>query len=133
MEVRGYANAADWVYSHGVEPGEWSDGQLLSLTELRQIHTRTMAPVWDVAPHPDATEQEGPGSFRRHEIEPFSNGMRPPSWPDVAPQVDDWLDQACALRGTPGLELPVAFAAVHTRFERSTHSSTATGVLGASL
>src|SRR5918992_1257491 len=22
MEVQGYGNAADWVYSHGVEPGE---------------------------------------------------------------------------------------------------------------
>jgi hypothetical protein len=24
LEVRGYANAADWVYGHGIRPGEWS-------------------------------------------------------------------------------------------------------------
>ena len=24
MEVRGYANAADWVYGQAIEPGEWS-------------------------------------------------------------------------------------------------------------
>jgi Fic family protein len=118
MEVRGYANAADWVYGHGVEPGDWSDGELISLTELRHVHRLTMAPVWDVAPHPDATEHEGPGSFRRHGIEPFPEGMQPPSWPDLPAQVDDWLREACALRGTPSLELPEALAAVHTRFEQ---------------
>jgi fido (protein-threonine AMPylation protein) len=118
MEVRGYANAADWVYTQGVEPGEWSDGELISLTELRHVHRLAMTPVWDVAPHPDATDHEAPGSFRRHEIEPFSGGMQPPSWTDVAPQVDNWVRQACELRGVAGLELPEALAAVHTRFEQ---------------
>ena len=26
LEVRGYANAADWVYGRAIEPGTWSDG-----------------------------------------------------------------------------------------------------------
>ena len=26
LEVRGYATAADWVYGHGIQPGEWSAG-----------------------------------------------------------------------------------------------------------
>src|SRR6476661_8354349 len=29
MEVRGYANAADWVYGRGVDPGDWSAGELI--------------------------------------------------------------------------------------------------------
>jgi hypothetical protein len=28
LEVRGYANAADWVYGHGIHPGEWSKAEL---------------------------------------------------------------------------------------------------------
>ncbi|MGB8384478.1 MAG: hypothetical protein WCG47_25120 [Dermatophilaceae bacterium] len=30
-----------------------------------------MTPVWAVAPHPDATAEEAPGSFRRHDIRAF--------------------------------------------------------------
>ena len=83
LEVQGYANAADWVYGHGLQPGAWSDGQLISLAEIRHVHTLAMTPVWDVAPHPQTTEREGPSSFREHDIEPFPGGMRPPAWTDV--------------------------------------------------
>src|SRR5271156_6023127 len=31
MEVRGYADAANWVYGQALSPGAWSTGQLLSL------------------------------------------------------------------------------------------------------
>ena len=33
------------------------------MSEVRQVHRLAMTPVWDVAPHPDATDREGPGSF----------------------------------------------------------------------
>jgi len=36
-----------------------------------------MTPVWDVAPHPEATDREGPGKFREHDIHPFAEGMTP--------------------------------------------------------
>ncbi|HEY4997316.1 MAG TPA: hypothetical protein VII03_04915, partial [Solirubrobacteraceae bacterium] len=62
LEVRGYANAADWVYGHAIQPGDWTDAGLISLTELRHIHELAMTPVWDVALHPQATERELPGS-----------------------------------------------------------------------
>ena len=58
MEVRGYADAAQWVYSQGLAGGEWTTGDILNLTEVRQVHRMTMQPVWDVAPHPNATDQE---------------------------------------------------------------------------
>jgi hypothetical protein len=57
-EVRGYADAARWVYGQALEPGDWHDGQLVSLTEVRQVHSTAMTPVWDVAPHPEATAAE---------------------------------------------------------------------------
>jgi hypothetical protein len=64
-EVKGYADAARWVYGQAMEPGDWHDGRLLAMSEVRHVHHLAMTPVWDVAPHPDATDREGPGNFRR--------------------------------------------------------------------
>jgi hypothetical protein len=94
MEIRGYADAAQWVYGHALTRDGWSDGALLSLTEVRHVHRTAMQPVWDVAPHPAATDREVPGSFREHEIASFPGGMTPPSWVasrqrcPIAPQFD---------------------------------------------
>ena len=118
MEVRGYANAADWVYTHGLRPGSWSNDELITLTELRHIHQLAMTPSWDVEPHPDATPEEKPGSFRRHDIQPFPEGMQPPPWTDVPTAVDEWIKQAQALPSIEELKLPEAIAAVHARFEQ---------------
>ena len=63
LEVRGYANAADWVYGRGVHGGDWSAGELISLAEVRYVHSLVMAGVWEVAPHPQATEREGQGDW----------------------------------------------------------------------
>jgi hypothetical protein len=52
LEIRGYATEADWVYGHGIQPGEWSEGELVSLAEVRRVHSLAMTPVWDVSPHP---------------------------------------------------------------------------------
>jgi fido (protein-threonine AMPylation protein) len=118
MEVRGYATAADWVYTHGVRSESWSTGELITPTELRHIHGLAMGPVWDVAPHPQATVEEKPGSFRRHDIQPFPGGMQPPSWTDVPAEVDSWIEQALALATTDEMELPEGLAQVHARFEQ---------------
>jgi hypothetical protein len=76
-----------------------------------------MTPVWNVTPHPQATERETPGSFREHDIEPFSSGMAPPPWTDVAPQVDTWLEDANAIEPrTKGF--PEVVARSHCRFEQ---------------
>jgi Fic family protein len=118
MEVRGYADAAEWVYRHGVEPGAWSGGTLLTLTEVRHVHTLALGPVWDVAPHPEAADDERPGSFRRHDIATFPGGMKPPSWTDVPVRMDEWLADAQALRDLDAPHLPAELAWLHARFER---------------
>src|SRR5450759_1149850 len=118
MEVRGYADAANWVYGQAVDPGAWSTGKLLSLTELRHVHRLALAPVWDVAPHPKVTDAERPGSFREHDIQPFPSGMQPPPWPEVPAMITDWLSDAQKLRdNSPGAE-PEALARVHSSFEQ---------------
>ena len=117
LEVRGYADAADWVYGQAIRPGDWTDGRPISLAEIRHIHTLTMTPVWDVAPHPQATPQEGPGSFRRHEIEPFPGGMKPPPWRQIPLLLTGWLKEVESLSSTDDLEVPERLAALHDRFE----------------
>jgi Fic family protein len=123
-EVRGYADAAKWVYGQALEPGEWHDGRLLTIGEVRQVHHTAMTPVWDVAPHPDASGREGPGDFREHDIRPFSGGMTPPSWPLVPAQTQQWVDDVCAAgraihSGTDlGRPLVEELARLHNDFER---------------
>lgn len=124
MEVLGYGEAARWVYGQAIDPGEWTTGELLSLTELRNVHHLLMAKVWEVAPHPDATERETPGSFREHDIHPFGGGMQPPPWPEVPGLLADWLKEIVALGAaiTSGdieaRAVPVQLAEIHSGFER---------------
>lgn len=118
MEVRGYADAADWVYGQGLDGGDWTADGLVSLTELRHVHKLAMTPVWDVAPHPQATDKEVPGAFREHGIEPFPGGMVPPPWPDVGVLVQDWIGEAWELKEVDDFALAERLAALHCAFER---------------
>lgn len=116
LEVRGYADAARWVYSQALTTDEWSTADLVSLAELRHIHEMAMGPVWSVAPHPDATGRERPGAFREHDIRPFAGGMTPPPWPEVPPAVRDWLDDLNTIGAS---DEPIeAIAHAHHRFEQ---------------
>lgn len=117
MEVRGYADAAQWVYQQGLARGDWTTGDLITLTEVRHVHTLSMAQVWEVTPHPDAGPKEGPGSFRRHNIQPFPGGMQPRDWPEVPALMFDWVGRASELRDAVG-PFPEALAVVHADFER---------------
>jgi hypothetical protein len=118
LEVRGYANAADWVYGRAIEPGSWSDGGLITLGEVRHVHTVAMTPVWDVAPHPQASVREGPGSFREHDIEPFPSGMQPPLWPEVSALMRDWISDGRQVGNVDDATLIERLAELHARFEQ---------------
>ena len=116
VEVSGYAAAARWVYGQALSPGPWTSGKLLTLTEVRHIHRLAMIPVWEVAPHPDAFDEESPGNWRRHDIHAFKHGMKPPSHPEIPALVRDWVDSVASLpRESPVAE---ALAARHATFER---------------
>lgn len=116
MEVRGYANAAQWVYGQALDPGAWTTVELLTITEVREVHSMALSPVWDVAPHPNATDRERPGSFREHDIQPFPGGMTPPSWPDVPRAIRDWVD---SLNDIAKAVRPIeSLARAHSQFER---------------
>ena len=123
MEVQGYGQAAHWVYSQALEP-EWSQTSLVTVTEVRQIHEQAMTPVWQVAPHPEATHREGPGMFREHDLHPFSAGMAPPAWPLVPARLQDWVDRVHELEPTlvnpmaAPVPLPEQLAEIHSGFEQ---------------
>jgi hypothetical protein len=121
MEVKGYADAAQWVYAQAAHPGDWRGDQLVTLTELRHIHRLAMTPVWDVAPHPDASDRESPGMFRQHDIRPFHRSMTPPTWPLVESMIDDWIKKTNELQrkqADPAKPLPEQLAESHNHFER---------------
>ncbi|HEY7952214.1 MAG TPA: Fic family protein, partial [Solirubrobacteraceae bacterium] len=118
MEVRGYADAADWVYRHAVQPGGWNAGELVTLTELRHVHKLAIGPAWEVAPRAGAGYREAPGSFRERDIRPFPGGMHPPLWPEVPARISTWIEQACAVGRCEPSALPEALASVHAEFER---------------
>jgi fido (protein-threonine AMPylation protein) len=118
MEVRGYATAAEWVYGQAISPTRLSRPEdVLTLAEVREIHHTAMTPVWDVAPHPDATAREAPGSYREHEIHPFPGGMIPVSWPLIPAEMETWIDDVNAL-DTSQVAFPEDLGQLHVRFEQ---------------
>jgi Fic family protein len=118
MEVKGYADAARWVYGQGLEPGEWVTGELVSMQEVRSVHHQAMTPVWDVAPHAHARTDEAPGNWRRHDIQAFPEGMRPPPFTEVDHLMRAWVDDVDGLRTSSGVPMPERLARIHNQFER---------------
>jgi Fic family protein len=119
MEVQGYANAAKWVYAQGKNPKmKQVRGDIISLTEVRFIHTELMKLVWEIAPHPDAYGNEHPGSFRRHDIRPFGDGMTPPAFTNIPAQLNSWLNQVnSGVKGLEPKDIPLFLAKTHRDFE----------------
>lgn len=116
MEVTGYADAAKWVYGQALDPGDWAPNRPLTLTEVRHIHVLAMGPVWGVAPHPNATEQERPGNFRQHDIQSFPGGMTPPSWVEVDAAMAEWVESFTVFGSQPNAIEEIA--AAHAAFEK---------------
>jgi hypothetical protein len=74
--------------------------------------------VWEVAPHPQASDREKPGAFREHDIQSFPGGMQPPPSPEVPAHVDSWLREVEQLPTVTGRTFPDALARIHVRFEQ---------------
>lgn len=117
LDVKGYATAARWVYSQALKPDGWGGSDLVTMTEVREVHRTALSLVWEVAPHPLAGPDESPGSFRRHDIQPFGSGMTPPPWTAVPAEVTDWVARVCAVptTGEPHIEV---IADLHAALER---------------
>jgi Fic family protein len=102
----------------GVVPaGGWTSGKLLTLTEVRHVHRLAMTPVWEVAPHPEAVDTEGPGNWRRHDLHPFGGGMRPPEHTQIPSLIQDWVDLQSEVPLDPA-PIGEVVARHHAAFER---------------
>lgn len=120
MEVKGYGDAAHWVYREAMGAGPTAGGDLITIQEVRHIHHLAMGLVWQVSPHPDAMQDESPGNFRRHDIHPFDEGMTPPPWPLVQARLTDWIASVKEIpdRARAGEPLPELLAQAHNEFEQ---------------
>jgi hypothetical protein len=116
LEVEAYSKAAEWVYSQGINPNAWGANGLLTATELRNMHSLAIGPVWAAVPPADLGPDEHAGDFRRRDILPFPSGMTPPPWTDVPAHINDWLK---LVNSPPGdTEHPiVCLARFHAGFE----------------
>ena len=118
LEVKGYADSARWVYNQArATATHAADVPVLTLQDVRTVHHKAMAPVWEVIPHPDASPREAPGAYREHEIRPFPGGMTPVTWPLVPAEMSAWVDEVNAL-DPDLLFFPERLAALHCRFEQ---------------
>ena len=74
LEVQGYAEAAQWVYQQGLAPGDWSTGDLITMTEVPTCPpTRHEQGVGDRSP----PRRDGAGRSRvvpRAQYPPVSRG-----------------------------------------------------------
>ncbi|MFI7533898.1 hypothetical protein [Streptosporangium sp. NPDC049376] len=74
MEVRGYGDAAKWVYGQTLEPGDWQNGDLITLQEIRRYITPPCRScgLWTLTRTPPLPKVRG-----------TSGDMRSPSSPGV--------------------------------------------------
>jgi len=117
LEVTGYARAARWVYEEAIRSRQHTNAPLLTVQEVRHVHHEVMSDVWPHAPHANANESESPGNWRQHDIHPFPSGMRPPTHPLVASEMDSWVAIANAVE-TGGAPIAERIGAMHAAFER---------------
>ena len=50
MEVKGYGDAASWVYREAMGAGDRTTETLITVQGVRHIHHLAMSPVWQVSP-----------------------------------------------------------------------------------
>jgi len=124
LEVVGYAEASRWVFDQAGPGRSYPHDDLVTLTELRHLHTMAMTRVWDVTPHPFAEPAEAPGGFRTREIAAFPGGMKPSTFPVVPALIDAWISdvndfgQSVRHATLAFVDLPPELARIHAGYER---------------
>lgn len=119
LEIEGYGDAAKWVYQEAIRRhwGQDRTGDLVSISEICDIHRLVMAPVWSRFPDETAKVAEGPGGFRQCEIQPLRPGLQPEPWVHIRPCLDEWA--TVANEGPSGDEHFLYYLArLHALFER---------------
>src|SRR5207247_433622 len=67
----------------------------------------------------EASDNEGPGQWREHDIHAFAGGMEPPPRTEIQALMADWVGEVNALRNiADDVAIAEAVARVHAAFER---------------
>ena len=77
--VKGYGDAASWVYREAMGAGDRTAATLIAVQEVRHIHHLAMTLVWQIPSPGRDGRRNRLATFRRHDIQPFAEGMTPPS------------------------------------------------------
>jgi acyl-CoA synthetase (AMP-forming)/AMP-acid ligase II len=67
-----------------------------------------------------ALPEETPGTFRRHNLEPFASGMQPSEWTNIDADISDWVGAVC--RGLEANRPPAEVIALHPIHRTSANS-----------
>ena len=116
LEVKGYGKAAQWVYAQARQAGV--DQPLMTIQEIRHLHSEQMKVVWETTPPDGALAGEAPGNWRQHEIAQFASGMTPPTHPFVPSLMLTWVAKVNNLRNSDPVPIAERVAALHAEFER---------------
>lgn len=93
LEVQAYADAAMWVYNHALHSYIERPETLISESDVRRMHEMVVRPVWRYFPPegPVLEESEGPGGYRKKELEDLRPGLTPIPFVHVPTQLANWL------------------------------------------
>ena len=117
LEARGYADAATWINRRAAETPAGS--HLLDLEEIREIHRRAVRPAWSVYPPSRLDPEEGPGKFRRSEMEAWDTGRGAVPAREVPRLMTGWLRKVHSPRAWPDRSRMMHdLAELHAEFER---------------
>jgi hypothetical protein len=120
LEIEGYADAAKWVYQQAIRGGYPDvDGshRLVTSHELKQIHMLVLQPAWSRFPPDNHDPADGPGGYRRCEIQPLRAGVTPPLHVEVPALTDDWIAKVATPRPEEA-HFVEWLADLHASFER---------------
>ena len=116
LEAKAYGDAARWVYHEAF--ARRPDAPRISEVEIREIHTRVVAPVWAHFPPEGLVRGEVAGAYRLSDHDPLRPGLPPTPCNHVASQLADWVEAANETSLWVGEHLIQRLAELHAAFER---------------
>jgi hypothetical protein len=94
LEVQAYGDAARWVYTHARFSAYERPERIITETDIRQIHELVVKTVWAHFPPDPMLPNEGPGAYRKSELEELRPGLYPAPPPEIPSRLFNWVESA---------------------------------------
>jgi hypothetical protein len=117
LEVQAYGDAARWVYTHARFSTYERPELLITGQDVREIHELVVRTVWAHYPPEPMLPTEGPGAFRKSDLEDLRPGLAPAPPTDIPTRFHNWIESA---NDDPpdDCNLMEQMARLHAAFER---------------